>query len=291
MTSELACQFILFGSFCITINSDYLYNEEGLYMPIIKGLETTFNTVCSEYDRWRPAYVEELYYDIFAAKEINQTSNVLEVGIGTGQATLPILETGCALTAIELGDKLAEYSKQKFSSFEKFHIKKMAFQDFKCSPNSFDLVYSASAFHWIPEEIGYTKVFNMLKSGGVFARFANHPYKDKKRNEIHIVFEKIYAKYMPGSLAGDEYNEVNAENRAYIAQKYGFKDISYKLYHRTRTFTADEYTLLLGTYSDHIAIEQRTRMKFFEEIRQAIYDNGGLITLYDTIDLQLSKKP
>jgi len=29
-----------------------------------------------------------------------------------------------------------------------------------------DLVYSASAFHWIPEDIGYSKVYDMLKPEG-----------------------------------------------------------------------------------------------------------------------------
>jgi ubiquinone/menaquinone biosynthesis C-methylase UbiE len=260
-------------------------------MSIIKGLETTFNSVYTEYDRWRPAYVKELYDDIFDVKEINPSSNVLEVGIGTGQATLPILETGCNLTAIELGDQLAEFSKDKFKSYKNFNIKNLAFQDFQYPPNSFDLIFSATAFHWIPEDIGYTKVFDMLKSGGVFARFANHPYKDKRRDNIHIALEKIYAKYMPGSLRGDEYSEKNAQNIANIACKYGFIDISYRLYHRTRTFTADEYTLLLGTYSDHIAIEETTRMKFFDEIREAINNNGGIITIYDAIDLQLAIKP
>lgn len=33
--------------------------------------------------------------------------------------------------------------------------------------NAYDLIYSASAFHWIPEEIGYTKVYKALKPGGV----------------------------------------------------------------------------------------------------------------------------
>ncbi|MFL0248275.1 class I SAM-dependent methyltransferase [Candidatus Clostridium stratigraminis] len=260
-------------------------------MSIIKGLETTFNSVYAEYDKWRPSYVKVLYDDIFNVKAINPSSNVLEVGIGTGQATLPILETGCSLTAIELGYNLAEFSKYKFKNYEKFNVENLAFQDFECSTNSFDLIFSASAFHWIPEDIGYTKVFDMLKSGGVFARFANHPYKDKKRNNIHIAFEKIYAKYMPGSLGGDEYSKENAKNLAGIANKYGFIDISYKLYHRTRTFTADEYTFLLGTYSDHIIIEETTRIKFFDEIREAINANGGIITIYDTIDLQLARKP
>ncbi|WP_291582439.1 class I SAM-dependent methyltransferase [Clostridium sp. UBA6640] len=260
-------------------------------MSIITGLETTFNSVYTEYDKWRPHYVKELYDDIFDAKEINPSSNVLEVGIGTGQATTPILKTGCSLTAIELGDQLAEFSKHKFKDYDKFNVKNFAFQDFECPPNSFDLIFSATAFHWIPEDVGYTKVFDILKSGGVFARFANHPYKDKKRNNIHTAFENIYEKYMPGSLGEDEYSEENAKNIANIACKYGFIDVSYRLYHRTRTFTADEYTSLLGTYSGHIAIEQRARMKFFDEIREAINNNGGIITIYDTIDLQLARKP
>lgn len=260
-------------------------------MSIIKGLETTFNSVYTEYDRCRPTYIKEVYDDIFNAKEINSSSNVLEVGIGTGQATLPIIKTGCNLTAVELGDKLAEFSSYKFKNYENFKVENLAFQELEYPSSSFDLIYSATAFHWIPEEIGYTKVFDMLKSGGVFARFANHPFKDKIRNNINAEFEKIYAKYMPGSLGGAEYSEENAKNIANIACKYGFIDISYKIYHRTRDFTAKEYTLLLGTYSDHIAIEEKTRKKLFGEIEEAINDNGGIITIYDTIDLQLARKP
>lgn len=260
-------------------------------MGITKGLEMTFNSVYSEYDKWRPTYVKELYDDIFTKREISQLSNVLEIGIGTGQATLSILEKGCSLTAIELGDRLAEYTRQKFSNYEKFIIKNMAFQDFECPYGSFDLIYSASAFHWIPEEIGYTKVFEMLKSGGVFARFANHPYKDKEKEALHVAIQKVYAKYMPGSSMGAEYSEEDAKNLADISKKYGFTDVSYKLYHRTRTFNAKEYISLLGTYSDHIAIEEQKRLKFFDEIQNIIEDYGNQITLYDTIDLQLARKP
>jgi len=260
-------------------------------MAITKGLETTFNTVCSEYDKWRPTYVRELYDDIFTTKEINKLSNVLEIGIGTGQATLPILEKGCSLTAIELGDRLAEYSKQKFSDYEKFIVKNIAFQDFECQSGSYDLIYSATAFHWIPEDIGYTKVFEMLKSGGVFARFANNPYRDKEKEDLHDAMQKVYSKYMPGSSIGKEYNEEDAQYRADISKVYGFVDTGYKLYRRTRTFTAEEYISLLGTYSDHIAIEDQKRLKFFYEIQRIIEDFGNKITLYDTIDLQLARKP
>ncbi|QAA32248.1 class I SAM-dependent methyltransferase [Clostridium manihotivorum] len=260
-------------------------------MSIIEGLETTFNDVYAEYDKWRPIYVAELYEDIMQYKQINSSSKVLEVGIGTGQATLPILDKGCSLTAIELGDKLAEYTKQKFSKYRNFNIKNIAFQDYQCPPNSYDMIYSASAFHWIPEEIGYTKVYEMLKSGGIFARFANHPYKDKGKEAMHIAMQEVYSEYMPAVPPSPEYSEKQCKERADISKKYGFIDVKYKLYHRTRTFTSQEYIHLLGTYSDHIAIEETKRKEFFSKIKNAIDNYGGEITLYDTIDLQLARKP
>lgn len=60
--------------------------------------------------------------------------------------------------------------------------------------NSFDLVYAVTAFHWIPEEYGYRCVYNLLKSGGVFARFTYHAGTDKGRRGLmeSAVREKIF---------------------------------------------------------------------------------------------------
>lgn len=62
-------------------------------MPVIKGLEWTFDTKASLYEKLRPGYVNELYQDIFDYIPVNEASNVVEVGIGGGQATLPFLQT------------------------------------------------------------------------------------------------------------------------------------------------------------------------------------------------------
>ncbi|MEG2634061.1 MAG: class I SAM-dependent methyltransferase [Oscillospiraceae bacterium] len=260
-------------------------------MSVIQGLEWTFDTAAKNYEKMRPGYVEELYNNIFHSIPLNEKSNVIEIGIGGGQATLPILKTGCQLTAVEYGTELSEVCRRKFREYLNFSVVTSKFEDFTCEQGAFDLIYSASAFHWIPEEIGYTKVFEALKSGGVFARFANHPYKDRGREQLHQAIQSIYAVYLPNSHAPNEYSEDDAKSRAEIAKKYGFADISYKLYHRTRDFTAKEYITLLGTYSDHIAIEEKTRMKFFSEIERVINDFGDQITIYDTIDLELARKP
>lgn len=258
---------------------------------IFPGLETTFNTVAEQYDRMRPTYVEELYDDIWRYGDFGRKVKAVEVGIGTGQATQPVLDRGASVTAVELGADLAAFCARKYAGNRNFDVVNMAFQDFEARENSVDLVYSASAFHWIPEETGYRKVFDMLRPGGVFARFANHPYKDKGKEALHEAMQVLYAQYMPRSKFHAEYDIDDARERAEVGTAYGFTDIRYALYKRTRTFTAHQYTDLLGTYSDHIALGDEKREEFFALLREEIDRFGGTITIYDTIDLELHRKP
>lgn len=260
-------------------------------MPSIKGLEWTFDTEAALYEKMRPGYVDALYQQLFAYLPIGPDSHALEIGIGGGQATLPVLKTGCTLTAVEYGPHFSQLCREKFREFENFSVITGKFEDYEAYPGSFDLIYSASAFHWIPEEIGYPKVYHLLKNGGAFARFANHPYRDKGQEQLNQEIQKLYAVYMNSTSVPSEYSEADARQRADLAAKYGFEDIRYSLFHRVRCFTADEYIRLLGTYSDHIALDAQIQKKFYAGIRQAINDFGGQINIYDTIDLELARKP
>jgi len=264
-------------------------------MPVFKGLEWTFDTVASTYEKMRPGYAEELYRTIFDYISIDENSNVVEVGSGAGQATAPLLKTGCRLTAVEYGEQFGELLKSKFQEYPNFSVITGKFEETELEENTYDLVFSASAFHWVPEKIGYEKVYSILKKGGVFARFANHPYRDKGNpelsKEIDKVYEEYYYKYHNKERRSlMEYSEEDAKDRAMIAEKYGFTDIRYALFYRQRVFTAKEYVQLLGTYSDHIAIKESIRTAFFAKIEEAIHNHGGTITIYDTMDLQLARK-
>lgn len=254
----------------------------------------TFDTSVDLYEKYRDCYVDEIYRDVFRYKPIDSSSSLVEVGIGTGHATLPFVQTGASVTAVEYGKNLAAFCRVKFRDYPNLTVVNQKFEDYTCADGTIDLVYSASAFHWIPEETGYTKVYSMLKPGGVFARFANHPGYDPENSALFDAIQEVYKAYAPYRQKPYSrpvlYSEQNAKDRALVAEKYGFTDIAYKMYHSTRTFTADEYIGLLGTYSDNIAMDERFRMRFFEEIRQVIFSFGGSITIFDTLDLQLARK-
>lgn len=262
---------------------------------IKKELAYTFDTVVTLYEKLRPGYVDELYQKIFNVAPINESSNVLEIGIGCGQATLPILNMGCRLTAIEYGKQFSEFCKEKFKGYSKFSIITDRFEDVDLSENTYDLVFSATAFHWIPEELGYPKVYSILKSGGVFAQFANHPYPYGGNPALAKEMDKIYAMYYypfwgEKKETLKEYSKEQARLKAAVAEKYGFGNSHYFLFYRTQTFSAEEYIMLLGTYSNHIAIDEPIRTEFFSQIENAINRHEGKITVYDTIDLQLASK-
>lgn len=264
-------------------------------MAILKGLEWTFDTAASAYDKMRPDYVDELYQVLFKYIPIDENSHVVEVGSGAGQATAPVLKTGCKLTAVEYGEQFSALLSEKFKEYTDFSVLTGKFEDMEFEADKYDLVFSATAFHWVPEEIGYKKVYSMLKPGGVFARFANHPNRDKGNpalaNEIDTIYDEYYHKFRNTKQKKQtEYTEEHAKELAMVAEKYGFTDIRYELFYRERVFTAREYIELLGTYSDHIAIDKAIREKFFAKIEDAINKHGGTITIYDTIDLQLARK-
>lgn len=263
-------------------------------------LRLTFNEDALNYDRFRPTYKDELFDDIIHFSSLNSSKDALEIGIGTGQATLPFLKTGSQITAIEIGDKLAQFSREKFAQFKGFEVINQEFESVQLNENTYDLIYSASAFHWIPKEIGLPKVYSLLKSGGVFAWFSIQPAPAKKHTIIHEEFQKVYSKH--STYFGDERPLTNLQmrqkqaeeknlNRSNALKQYGFVDVTDKLYYGSRTFNAEDYTALISTYSDHMAIPEDIRMPFLKEIVDIINGYGGKFTLLDTMILCMGRKP
>lgn len=253
-------------------------------------LRMKFNEDEENYDKYRPSYVKELYQDIINYSGICKGSEVLEIGIGTGQATLPFLNVGCNITAVELGDKLAAYSRRKFSEYQNIKIVNADFTECNWNDNSYDLIYSATAFHWIPQEQGYSIAKSILKLKGTIALFWNHPFPNRLDDETNIANRKVYDKYRPSSRPIVEFAEKDCQKRLDELEQHGFTDITSKLYYQIRTLKSDEYISLLNTYSDHRALPPDIKIAFEKDMKKAIDDINGEINIYDTIDLYLARK-
>ena len=170
-----------------------------------------FDTIPGQFDKYRPRYSAELFADLIEYAGIGSEKTVLELGPGTGQATDPILNTGCDYHAIELGEHLAEMMKCKYGEFPNFHIVNDDFITHDFGSQKFDMIYSAATIQWIPEEIAFSKTFDLLKPGGTLAMMLTKgDYKtpnEELYNKIQadnthqsIIIKSIFAKQMGSFL-------------------------------------------------------------------------------------------
>jgi ubiquinone/menaquinone biosynthesis C-methylase UbiE len=156
-----------------------------------------FDEVVIDYEKSRPKYGIQLFEDVIEYANITRNSSIIEVGCGTGQATEPFLKIKCKVTAVELGQNLATFSREKFKHYINLKIVQSSFEDYVCDDNTYDMLYSATAFHWIPPEIGYTKARRILKDGGTLALFWNRPSLNIKGNALHQKIQAIYQDFLP----------------------------------------------------------------------------------------------
>jgi SAM-dependent methyltransferase len=252
----------------------------------------TFNEDAANYDRWRPCYCEELFAEIIRYARPDAGKVAVEMGCGTGQATEPILKTGCTVTAVEYGENLAAFALEKFSGYENFRVQIAAFEDFACESGSLDLLYSATAFHWVPEEIGYPKAYDLLKPGGTLALFWNAPFCARPDGPAHREIQAAYARRGEPSAESRPEDDLQLRRvRADTILKYGFVALRTHIFKRTRVFDADGYICLLNTYSDHRVRPEREKSELEADIKAAVNRFGGVLKIYDTMDLYLARKP
>lgn len=253
-------------------------------------LRLIFNEDEENYDKFRPSYPIELFKDIIDYSGISSNNKALEIGVGTGQATIPIIETGTFVTGIELGNNLSEYVGNKFYNHKNFEIINADFMEYQFEPNTFDLIYSATAFHWLPFEKRWEKVKNILSGNGTVALFWNHPFPNREDDISNIINRKIYNKYNLSKKEIVEFSEDDTDKYIGELKNNCFRNIESKLYHRVRTLTSNEYISLLNTYSDHRALPEDIKVSFEIDMKNALDEIGGRINIYDTIDLYLAKK-
>ena len=245
-----------------------------------------FDTIPEQFDKYRPRYSRELFEYLINYAKIGPEKKVLEIGPGTGQATDPILQTGCDYNAIELGEHLYAKMQEKYSRLPNFHIVNDDFITYDFKLQRFDLIYSAATIQWIPEEIAFTKTFELLKPGGVLAMMLTREDYMTPNEDLYAKIQRLYDRYykpeIPYTHGSFKYDS---------APNYGFADFERREFRGRRVMDQDEYVAYCGTHCDHIVIPEPYKTAFFEGLRKVVAENGGKVVFDDTYVLYLTRKP
>jgi SAM-dependent methyltransferase len=140
-------------------------------------LRTVFNLAAEDYQRTRPVCPPELFDDLVRLAGLARGDRVVEIGCGTGQATVPLAERGLAVTAIELGTELADVARARLSGFPAVQVITGAFEDWQPpagpaggpAAGPADAVVAVSSLHWVPAPLRYTRPHELLRPGGFLA--------------------------------------------------------------------------------------------------------------------------
>jgi SAM-dependent methyltransferase len=196
---------------------------------------------------------------------------LLEVGCATGKATRPLLERGFPVVCVELGPRPADRARASLAGL-RVQVQVAPFEAWDGEAGAFDLVYAATAWHWVDPAIRYRQAHRLLQPGGHLAIWgAQHAFPagfDPFFTEIQAVYESLgmgrEAAWPPPPP------ERVPDDRTEIEGSRLFDHVEVRRYVWETSYTADGYLALLDTFSSHIAMDPRDREHLDAEIRRRI---------------------
>ncbi len=255
-------------------------------------LKNTFSNVVKDYEYARPGYPAELCRDVCAFAELGEGAEILEVGAGTGQATDLFLQCGRSLDLLEVSEEQVKFLAEKYKDSAQVSVEKAYFEEF-ASEKKYDLIYSATAFHWVKSDIGYPKAYEMLKEGGTLAVFWHMSSVTHYEEGIFQGLNQIKEKYFPGEPPGFDEEGIRQvmHKRVKQIQSGGcFGAPKIMQYRWTDTYDAKRYVTLINTYSSTQSLCEDRRQQYLQELEEYIEVHGGKVEIPQRVILYLVKK-
>ncbi|HSW65666.1 MAG TPA: class I SAM-dependent methyltransferase [Bacillota bacterium] len=258
-------------------------------------LRATFNTDAERYHALRPQYPSELFDALITLTHMPDNAKLLEIGPGTGQATLPLAERGYEITAVELGSELAKKTSKTLAAYPKVRVITGAFEDVKLPSQHYDLVYAATAFHWIDTASKFKKPHTLLKANGHLVIIHTEHVSDESGDEFFYASWPIYRKHgltdTQTDTPGFTLPRLKGLQPPERMDEALFSPESFTVFPMTVTYTSREYAELLGTYSRQLALPRDKRDAFLGEIEELIDTTfGGHLVKHYGMTLTIARK-
>lgn len=128
-----------------------------------------FDDEAARYDRTRPRLPEQAFDDLLSITGLHARATVIEIGCGSGQATVPLARRGVQVVAIEPGQNLAELARRNTAALE-VDVVTSTFEDWvPGAEQTFDAVVAVNSLHWVDPRIRYQKPADLVGAGGHMA--------------------------------------------------------------------------------------------------------------------------
>jgi SAM-dependent methyltransferase len=244
--------------------------------PQCREQRLVFGEVAELYDRYRPGYPDAVFDRIMRFGELDPGVPGLEVGCGTGRATVPLAARGLRLTALEPSSKMARVAIQNTKGMVGVRIVEASFEDWLLPREPFRVVTSAQAWHWIQPEVRFIKAHEALGVRGCLALFWNIATQIEPRDGLQRAIEDAYRREAPG-LVAQVPGERSLDRGLEIEDSGLFIDITREVYPWATTYPAVHYLGLLQTQSDYRLLEPAVRTRLLQSLASVLADHGNQV--------------
>ncbi|MFD4023912.1 class I SAM-dependent methyltransferase [Streptomyces sp. NPDC058576] len=257
-------------------------------------LRRTFDEDAELYDRARPGYPPELYDDLTDLAGAGPGSRVLEIGCGTGQATVPLAGLGCRVTAVEAGPHMSAIARRNLAGCPAAEVVTAEFESWPLPAEPFDVVLAATAFHWIDPAVRVPRAADALRPGGALA-VVRSQHVMGGTEEFFVEVQRCYERFDPATPPGmrppaaDDVD--NTDHAEEVARSGRFGRTVFRRYERDLTYTTAEYLDVLRTYSGHRALPEAARSGLLACVAGLIDGRyGGRVSKRYLIELGVSHR-
>ncbi|MGD0748333.1 MAG: class I SAM-dependent methyltransferase [Acidimicrobiales bacterium] len=215
----------------------------------------SFGEVADEYNRLRPGPSDEALDWLIP----QGTSDVLEIGAGTGILTRLLAERVDHVTAVEPDDRMRGVLSKYAVGVD---VVAGHAEEIPAAASSYDVVIAASAWHWVDEERAVPEVARVLRPGGRLSLVWSGP--DRSLDWMR----SLWAGGIVFSPEDKEEMDARRRRRHVVNVDIGgespFLQPETALYRWIRPMTKRDIVALATTYSAVIVMDEDTRRRHLE---------------------------
>jgi SAM-dependent methyltransferase len=239
-----------------------------------EALRATFDEDALLYDRARPTYPTAIFDAIEerTAGDPAAALRVLEIGCGTGQATLPLAARGYRVLAVDLGRDMARVARRNLERFPNVEVVNADIEQWDPPTADFDLVVSATAFHWLDPATRLLRVAHLLRPGGLVALIQTIHVagsSDGFFNDAQRCYER-WDPATPTRLRLPRLDDLPVTSFYGLEKAPEFQDVELQRFVVDHRYTAEQYLDLLSTFSNHRALPPADREGLFACLRHRV---------------------
>jgi SAM-dependent methyltransferase len=224
-----------------------------------------FGEVAEDFDRVRLRYPDDLVDDVLSySGRAGTRRRALEVGAGTGKATLAFAARSVPIVALEPDEAMAAVLAHRIARVGEVRVVRCRFEDY-VPDEAFGLLYAADAWHWTEPDLRWLRAEQALVPGGTLALFWNRDRIDD--SSLRNAMVGVLAEIAPAVVIRDSPPEpdrlLNEGPGSELAQRTEFGDVIGRIYPSRLIIPGVDYLTYMSTRSQIRMQTEPTRKRLF----------------------------